>query len=451
MGTVYLARRSGMHGFQRLVAIKRLHPHLRDDPDLVRMFIDEARLAARIHHPNVVPIVEVGDDASGLYVVMDYIEGGSASDLALAASSAKTPLSRPVALRIALDALAGLHAAHSLLDDDGQRLEIVHRDVSPQNILVGVDGLARLTDFGIARAASRLHETKRNEIKGKLGYMAPEQALGHPLDARVDVFAMGVVLWELVAGRLLFRSESDAESINNLLYRRVPRLAQVSPSVPPELDEICARALSRNPDDRFSTALAFLDALERAGRGLGEIASHREVGVAVEALVGTQVRSVRESLREFLPARPASSPEIAEKSGSPATDARASTVRAVMTDDARVSTARNSRVRASVVGGVLLIVVLIAGVELLRTRSPKGAAAAPSGAAPTVLEETPMAIDVPDPAPPARAAQTGVAASSDPTASRKKSAPAPRTTTSAGPSARPATSAPLNGNFGERL
>jgi serine/threonine-protein kinase len=301
MSTVFLARKSGAHGFQRLVALKRLHDHLRDDPDLVRMFVDEARLAARIHHLHVVPIVEIGEDASGLYVVMDYVEGGSVADLALGARRAKQALPVGVALRIVLDALSGLTAAHALTDDFGTALNLVHRDVSPQNILVGVDGRARLTDFGIARASPHVYEGKK--VTGKLGYMAPEQLSKKALDPRADIFAMGIVLWELLAGRFLFHADEDAESINRLLYRPIPRLAQVAPMVPAELDAICNRALQRAAEDRFPGAAEFLDALDAAGGAT----NHRNVGAAVESLLGDSLRDARRILSAAPRAPPASS------------------------------------------------------------------------------------------------------------------------------------------------
>jgi serine/threonine-protein kinase len=324
--------------------------------------------------------VEVGEDASGLYVVMDYIEGGSVADLV----HARRALPRPVALRIVLDALSGLTAAHALTDVTGAPLDIVHRDVSPQNILVGVDGLSRLTDFGIARAASRLYEHGK-EMKGKLGYMAPEQVLGHPADRRADVFAMGIVLWELLAGRPLFRADNDAESINRLMYRPIPRLAQAAPDAPPQLDEICARALEREPEARFPTATAFLDALEQAALATCGVASHREVAAAVEQILGDPLRAARELLRNKESTRP---PPPAEEP-----DARASTVRAVITDKARVHT----RPRAQWAAAVLLACAIAATLAFARVRGAREgrAVSAPSG--PPGIQ---AAIEVPEPATP---------------------------------------------------
>ena len=199
MATVYLARLSGAGGFQRFVAIKRLHPHLANDQEFVQMFLDEARLAARLHHPNVVPILEIGESPQGYYLVMEYVEGDTLARLLARAAGQGQRLPTPIALRILIDSMAGLHGAHELRDDRGSLLGLVHRDVSPQNVLVGIDGVSRITDFGVARAASRISATRVGQLKGKLAYMAPEQATGADIDRRADVFSAGVMIWETLA------------------------------------------------------------------------------------------------------------------------------------------------------------------------------------------------------------------------------------------------------------
>ncbi len=207
MGAVYLARLGGAGGFQRLYAIKLLHEHLAKNEDFVSMFLDEARLAARIHHPNVVPIVEIGTTDARYYLVMEYIEGDTAWHLFNRGAKQNKPVSVRIALRIALDALMGLQAAHDLHDDEGHPLELVHRDVSPHNLMVGLDGVTRITDFGIARAATRLAVTQSGQLKGKLAYMAPEQARSETVDRRADVFALGICLCEMLAQKRLFKAE----------------------------------------------------------------------------------------------------------------------------------------------------------------------------------------------------------------------------------------------------
>jgi serine/threonine-protein kinase len=244
---VYLARSLGAKGFSRLVAIKRLHPHLESEEDFVQMFIDEARLAARIRHPNVVATLDV-EDTEGLYIVMEYIEGVTLLTLSRAVQKLGERVPVPVAMRIALDILGGLHAAHELLDDDGRFLNLVHRDVSPQNILVGTDGIGRVLDFGIAKATSRLQVTVEGQLKGKLAYMAPEQLERHEVDRRVDVWATGVVLWELLTGRRLFVGDHPARLMKSVLTDEVPRPSEIDNGISRELDDVVMKALQRDPD-----------------------------------------------------------------------------------------------------------------------------------------------------------------------------------------------------------
>jgi serine/threonine protein kinase len=300
MGTVFLARLGGAGGFQRLYAIKRLHEHLARHAEFIEMFLDEARLAARIHHPNVVPILEIGTTDAGYYLVMEYVEGDTAGHLFYSATQEQKPISPRVAVRIVLDALAGLHAAHEGTDDEGRSLEIVHRDVSPHNILVSVDGVSRITDFGIARAASRLAVTRTGQLKGKIAYMAPEQARSEKIDRRADVFAMGICLWEMLARRRLFKAEAEGETLNRLLYEPIPSLRSVDPEIPRTLDEICAKALARDLDQRFATAAAFSDALENAARSLDWLGSHREVASCIADVLGRDISERRADLRAWL-------------------------------------------------------------------------------------------------------------------------------------------------------
>jgi len=282
MATVHLGRAVGPAGFERLVAVKVCHPNLREDEELVRMFLDEARLAARIHHPNVVSTIDVGDEES-LYLVMEYIEGGSLAQLLAAVG----PLPVGVCLRIVGDVLSGLHAAHETAGSDGRPLGLVHRDVSPQNVLVGVDGVARLSDFGIARAEARLAVTRQGVFKGKLAYAAPELYPGHVVTRRSDVFAASVVLWEALTGRSLFGAPTQAEVLHALLFRVVPPPSEVRPDLPAALDALVLRGLARDPAERWATAGELADALEATGLAAGR----RDV----EALVG---RALAETLSE---------------------------------------------------------------------------------------------------------------------------------------------------------
>src|SRR5258708_22126738 len=226
------------------------------------MFLDEARLAASIHHPNVVPILEVGTSDRGYYLVMEYIEGDTLARLLARAATSRNRIPIPIGIRIVLDTLAGLHAAHELKDDNDHPLNLVHRDVSPQNILVGINGTARITDFGVARAATRLSSTRSGQLKGKLAYMAPEQARGGMVDRRADVFAVATVLWEVLADKRLFKGEGEADTLNRVLFEPIPRLLEVAPQVHPALDAIVMRALDRDPPKRFASAAVLPGALE---------------------------------------------------------------------------------------------------------------------------------------------------------------------------------------------
>jgi serine/threonine-protein kinase len=208
MATVYLGRLRGPHGFARLVAVKAMHPQLAKDRIFHDMFLDEARLSARIRHPNVVPTIDVVSERGHLLLVMEYVEGESLGALARLHRE-KGGFPQAIACAIAHDMLAGLHGAHETTGEDGKGLGLIHRDVSPQNILVGVDGLARVLDFGVAKAAGRVHVTQSGEVKGKIPYMPPEQLAGEDLDRTVDVYAAGVVLWEMLTGRRLFDGPNE--------------------------------------------------------------------------------------------------------------------------------------------------------------------------------------------------------------------------------------------------
>jgi serine/threonine-protein kinase len=308
MATVYLARLLGVAGFQRLVAIKRLHPHLAKEPDFIQMFLDEARLAARIHHPNVVSIQEVGQSAQGYYLVMDYVEGDTFARLLSRAAQAKTQIPWGVTIRILLDTLAGLHAAHELTDDLGQPLALVHRDVSPQNILIGADGIARITDFGVARAASRLSTTRSGQLKGKLAYMAPEQARGEEIDRRADIFSCGIVLWEALALKRLFKGNGEAATLNLVLHEPIAPPSKYQPDIPSALEAVCMKALERDVDKRWATAAKFADELERVARSLSCIGSVRDVAACLESVFGDDLTQQREAVRAWLarsePSRP---------------------------------------------------------------------------------------------------------------------------------------------------
>jgi serine/threonine-protein kinase len=302
MATVYLARFVGVAGFQRFVAIKRLHPHLAKDQDFIQMFLDEARLAARLHHPNVVPILEIGVHDEQYYLVMEYIEGDTVGHLMARAEHSNRKIPVPIVIRIMLDTLTGLNAAHDLTDEDGSPLEIVHRDVSPQNILVGVDGVARITDFGVAKAQARLaNATQGGQLKGKLAYMAPEQVRGNAtVDRRADVFAAAIVLWELFTGQRLFKAEGEAETLFKVIAAEVPPIRNYEPGVPPEVEVVVRRALAANPNDRFASTADFAEALEQAARTYNLVATVRTTATFVNEMIGLDISQQREIVRAWI-------------------------------------------------------------------------------------------------------------------------------------------------------
>ncbi|HEY2370147.1 MAG TPA: serine/threonine-protein kinase, partial [Polyangiaceae bacterium] len=262
------------------------------------MFLDEARLAARIRHPNVVPTLDLQHGSEGPYLVMEFVEGESLLGLLRQTVKANKPMPAGIAIRVVLDALAGLHAAHELKGDLGESLNLVHRDVSPHNILVGVDGVARIVDFGIARAEERIGTTRDGQVKGKLAYMAPEQSTSEPVDRRVDVFTAGIVLWECLTGRRLFRGQTDAEVLRNLLEKPIPKLREVSPGYPQALEDVVARALNRDRDARFDTAAEFAEELEKASEGLG-VASSKQVAAYVKDVAGELIDAMMRRVRAF--------------------------------------------------------------------------------------------------------------------------------------------------------
>jgi serine/threonine-protein kinase len=286
MANVYLGRLAGAVGFMRTVAIKRLHAHFAADPEFAAMFLDEARLAARIRHPNVIPTLDVVASRGELFLVMEYVEGESLSQLMRALHPAGKRIPIPIAVSIMSGVLQGLHAAHEAKNDQGDPLGIVHRDVSPQNIIVGTDGVPRVLDFGVAKAIGKLHSTRQGEIKGKLRYMAPEQLLGAAeLDRLTDVFAASIVLWETLAGKALFGGETDGQIVRKIIDQPIQPPSALNPDVPLALDEVVLRGLERDKEKRYQTAAEMAGALEDAVAG----ATPRKVGEWVKSAAGERI------------------------------------------------------------------------------------------------------------------------------------------------------------------
>jgi len=278
MATVYLAAVEGPSRFTKLVVVKQLHPELAVELEFREMFLDEARLAARLSHPNIVQTYEVMEGDGKFLLVMEYLEGQPLSNVR-SRLARKKALGLPDQIRILCDVLEGLHAAHEATDWDGTPLSVVHRDVSPHNIFVTYEGLVKVVDFGVAKASTSSQRTQTGVIKGKISYMAPEQALGKKVDRRADVFAVGIMLWEAVAERRLWKDVPDPGIMHYLASDEVPKIAEFAPSAPAELLRVCDRALATNPEERFATAAEMRVALEQYLATLPKRPEVREFGV----------------------------------------------------------------------------------------------------------------------------------------------------------------------------
>ena len=302
MATVWVARERVSGKVERLVAVKAMLLELADDPEFVKMFRDEVRLVRSIRHPNVVEVHDVGEEAGVMWMSMEWVEGESLHTV-IAEAGKRRAIPPEMAVRIIADVSAGLHAAHELRDERGQLQGVVHRDISPHNILIGTNGAIKLVDFGVAKAVGRASEATRvGQLKGKFGYMSPEQARGQPVDRRSDVFSLGIVLFELTTGRRLFRGETDLQTLELVTTGQLPPPTAIDPAYPPELERIVLTALERDPSKRYATAAD----LERDLRGF--LKSKRMVvaasGIAalLKRVVGDRIEQRRLALRAALKA-----------------------------------------------------------------------------------------------------------------------------------------------------
>jgi serine/threonine protein kinase len=295
VATVHLGRMTGPAGFSRTVAIKRLHPTFAKDPEFVAMFLDEARLAARIRHPNVVPTLDIVPTAGEMFIVMEYVEGAPLSFIARVLRLRLEKCPPAIAVGILVGVLHGLHAAHEARGERGEALGVVHRDVSPQNILVGKDGIARVVDFGIAKAVGRLQTTRQGAVKGKVAYMSPEYLRGMAIDRRADVYAAAVVLWEILAGERLFDGDSDMSISAQVLQQVVDPPGRRASGVPASVDAVVMKGLQRLPEDRYATATEMAAALEQALAP----ATAREIGAWAESFAGDLIQERAERIAEI--------------------------------------------------------------------------------------------------------------------------------------------------------
>jgi serine/threonine-protein kinase len=298
---------------QRLVVIKRILPHYANNPDFVQFFIHEGRLGQRLRHPNLVETLEAGQVGDACYIALEYLQGQPAIELLRQAARARVELPLGAAVRIVADAARGLHHAHMACDNEGKPLGVVHRDVTPHNLFLTFDGGIKVLDFGIAKAASQLHQTRTGTIKGKFAYLAPEQIRGEGIDRRVDVFALGIVLHELLTLRPLFRGVNDAETLNRVLTLEVPAPEFVRKGVPPGLGAVALRALQRDRDRRLPSAEALADSIEAVAAAEGIDASHKVVADLLNELCPS------DTLDERAPVPKEATPPEGEKLNPPTT------------------------------------------------------------------------------------------------------------------------------------
>ncbi len=406
MGTVHLGRLLGPVGFSRTVAIKRAHPEMAADPEFVSMFLDEARLAARIRHPNVVSTLDVVALDGELFLVMDFVQGESLSRLLRATRSAGEKVPPPIACTILSDVLHGLHAAHEARNERGEPLRIVHRDVSPQNIIVGIDGIARVLDFGVAKAVGRVATTREGQIKGKLCYLSPEQLTGE-ISRQSDIYSAAVVLWEVLTSERLFQGDNPGEMIQQILNRKVLRPSALVSGLPAAVDDIILKGLARDPADRFATAREMALALERC---LGHV-SAVEVGDWVEHIAKDAIALRTQKVAEI--ERHSHDDESSKRAGGDEAAALAAvrraaevhatgTVTVTLPSSSSVASitarppvdSRKSGARLAVGVGAAIVLLLI-GTTVARTSRPKSEETAGSSSVASKVIETVPSLEPP--------------------------------------------------------
>jgi len=423
MAEIHLARARGIEGFEKLVVIKRILPQYADNEEFVQMFLDEARLAAHLHHSNVVQVYDIGQVDQQYFLSMEFLHGQDVRQVMKAAVKGNEPVPLRHALTILVGVLAGLHYAHTCVVD-GQPLNLVHRDISPQNVFVTFDGGVKLLDFGIARASSRLSETRTGTLKGKTSYMSPEQCNGLPLDRRSDVFAAAIMLWELTTGRRLYTGDSELETLRKIKEEDPPRPSAHSFAYPLALEKIVLKGLKRNWDQRYQSAEEMQIALEGFAR---------EQGITLSPM------ALARYLRELFPdradaaidtgeVRELSHPSVASRLSPPLVRSDP----AVPAPAPSLASPSRSRSWLAVVGGVaagslvtwLLVRPTAAPVTAPAPVAARAAAAPAPVAAPAAVASSSHARELPAPAP----AQSPTAHAAPPVeepAEPKRAAPSP--------------------------
>jgi eukaryotic-like serine/threonine-protein kinase len=300
MAAVWAARLVGSRGFQKVVAIKTMLPDLSEDEDFEAMFLDEARLASRIKHPYVAEIIDLGEEGELIYLVMEWVSGDTMFTLnKLAKAKGGIPL--PLLLRIASAASAGLHAAHELRDDKGELLHLVHRDVSPQNVMISEGGIVKIVDFGVAKAAGRTHETRvAGLMKGKVPYLSPEQLDGRKVDRRSDIFSLGILMYVMVSGRHPFRGETDHKTMENICTRAPVPLRELVTGMRPDLEAVVMKALEKDPADRWVSGAEVQRALDGVLNAMNAAVTDGDVAAFVRETLGDILRDRNRRLADAI-------------------------------------------------------------------------------------------------------------------------------------------------------
>jgi serine/threonine-protein kinase len=435
MASVHIARLIEPLGFSRTVAIKRLHAQFAKDEQFVAMFLDEARLAARVRHPNVIPTLDVLATEGELFLVMEYVLGETLARLITATRAKGEHVPPRVATAILIGVLNGLHAAHEAKSDRGAPLGIVHRDVSPHNILVGVDGVPRLIDFGVAKAAGRIHTTQDGMLKGKLAYMSPEQLQDKGLDRRTDTYAAAVVLWETLTGARLFVGESQGATITKVLGMPVDPPSLVRPELGEAFDAVIMRGLDRNPDKRFQTAREMARALEAA---VPAAASPNEIGEWLESIASSDIAQRGDLVAEIEGTSSSQHPPIESIAAASKQAVKDAPPRAITGEVSSVSVSRDQRVRPNrrILFGGIATAVGVAGIIALFLAWPRTSPRAsdpPPAPSPIATGDPPATVSIAASAPsPPPAPSASMAATQKPTPTvRTKIRPAPTTASSA--------------------
>jgi serine/threonine-protein kinase len=397
MASVHIGRMVGPLGFSRTVAIKCLHPQFAQDGEFALMLLDEARLCARIHHPYVVPTLDVVSEGGDLLVVMEYVHGESLSRLVRASKERGLPIDPHVAAALMVQVLEGLHAAHEVTDESGVHLGLVHRDVSPQNVLVSAEGVAKVIDFGVAKALGRAQTTRDGQLKGKVAYMSPEQLHGDPVTRATDVFAASIVLWELLSGARLFQRDDPKVTLGKVLECRMEPPSQHAPQVDGALDAVVMKGLARDPAQRFAAATEMAAALEPWALP----APPSRVAAWVQSLCHEELTSRRARIAQIersgsapasgSPARPTppAGLEQAEGTAAPNTASSLSTVTPVA--PAVTSRPRGRTAAAAIAAVVVAVAGIAVVVRMARPIAPPAAAIPPASPAPT---PTPMPMPI---------------------------------------------------------